>query len=75
MVILIKPEVVNHCDNKKYRCAIYSVDFQPFGNRIATAGGGNLFWWDYILTWFCMCIHMHTILRLYMQGVGLKCFV
>ena len=40
MVKLIKPDVVSHCDSKKYRCVIYSIDFQPNSFRIATAGGG-----------------------------------
>lgn len=40
MVKLIKVDSVGHFDPKKsLRHAIYSIDFQPFGGRLATAGG------------------------------------
>ena len=40
MVKLIKVDSVGHFDGKKSsRHAIYSIDFQPFGGRLATAGG------------------------------------
>lgn len=36
---LIKTDSVAHMDSKSIRHAIYSMDFQPFGKRLATAGG------------------------------------
>ena len=40
MAKLIKVDSVGHFDPKKSsRHAIYSIDFQPFGGRLATAGG------------------------------------
>jgi WD40 repeat protein len=40
MVKIIKADTVGHFDPKKNsRHAIYSIDFQPFGGRLATAGG------------------------------------
>ena len=41
MVRVTKPLVVGHFD-KKTRHAIYSVDIQPGGTRLATGGGGEL---------------------------------
>ena len=35
---LIKAESIGHFDAKKTRHAIYSIDFQPNGNRLATGG-------------------------------------
>jgi WD40 repeat protein len=40
MVRLLKPEFIGHFDpKKKTRHAIYSIDFQPNGGRLATGGG------------------------------------
>jgi WD40 repeat protein len=40
MVKIVKVDSVGHFDSKKNtRHAIYSIDFQPFGGRLATAGG------------------------------------
>eukprot|EP00981_Chlorochromonas_danica_P004311 scaffold865_cov160-Ochromonas_danica.AAC.30 len=36
---IIHPSIVGHFDSKGGRCAIYSVDLQPRGWRLATAGG------------------------------------
>ena len=38
---LIKPDVVRHSDGKGHRNALYTLDFQHNGNRLATGGGGN----------------------------------
>ena len=37
---LIKPEAVGHFGGKNTRHAVYAIDFQPNGNRLATGGGG-----------------------------------
>lgn len=39
---IIKPDIVGHLGSKNIRHSIYSVDFQPNGNRLATGGGGIL---------------------------------
>jgi protein HIRA/HIR1 len=37
---IIRPDIVSHCDpGKKSRLAIYSIDFQYGGWRVATGGG------------------------------------
>ena len=39
---LIKPIIVSHCDSdSKTRNAIYSIDIQKDGERMATGGGGE----------------------------------
>lgn len=38
---IIDPDIINHNDRNGQRQPIYSCDIQPFGNRLATAGGGN----------------------------------
>jgi hypothetical protein len=40
---IIKADVVGHIDEKGIRHAVYSLDFQPGGRRLATGGGGKLF--------------------------------
>ena len=37
---VIKPDGCCHLGAKGVRYAIYSIDFQPNGNRLATGGGG-----------------------------------
>ncbi len=43
---IIKSEIIGHfsSDKKLQRNAIYSIDFQPGGNRLATGGGGISDW-------------------------------
>jgi len=36
---LIKPDVIRHSDGKGHRNALYTLDFQHNGNRLATGGG------------------------------------
>jgi hypothetical protein len=41
-VKIIRPDIVSHCDpGKKSRLAIYSIDFQNGGWRVASSGGGE----------------------------------
>jgi hypothetical protein len=40
---IIKPDIVGHLGSKSIRHSIYSVDFQPNGNRLATGGGGTTY--------------------------------
>jgi len=37
-----KLDIINHNDSSKQKYAIYSVDIQPCGDRLATAGGGTV---------------------------------
>ena len=48
MVNLIKPLEIGHFDRKKHRHAIYSLDFQPNGSRLATGSSDCCVKiWDY----------------------------
>jgi hypothetical protein len=40
---IIKPDIFGHLDSKNNRHAIYSLDFQPLGIRLASGGGGRSF--------------------------------
>lgn len=40
---IIHPACIGHLETKGSRHAIYSLDFQPEGHRLATAGGGRNF--------------------------------
>jgi hypothetical protein len=39
---IIQSDVIGHFAKKGKRHSVYSVDFQPNGNRVATAGAGKL---------------------------------
>lgn len=41
MFRIIKNNLISHCDQKGNQLAIYSIDFQYNGNRLATGGGGK----------------------------------
>ncbi len=40
---IIKADIVSHLSEKSSKHSIYSLDFQPNGYHLATAGGGSIF--------------------------------
>lgn len=66
----IKPEAVGHFGSKNTRHSIYSIDFQPKDNRLATGGGGFMMTILLIYSEEYHLFFLFSFFRLSSKGMG-----